>query len=109
ILLGETNRSVEDVLQQHVDQFDSQGANFSAAASVLVAEPHPMLLDLEEVLVERQRFHRPHLPRGSEFALGMRQDFSEMSRGGHLHFGFWISDFGLELAETSPLNPKSTI
>jgi hypothetical protein len=82
-LPGKTGRGVEDVAQQNVDQLDAKRANLPAATAVLVAEPQTMLLDLEELLVERERFRRPHRPRGGKVALSVRQDFSEMTRGGH--------------------------
>jgi hypothetical protein len=100
--LGETDGGLENVLQQDVDQLDPKGTDLTAASSVLVTEPQSMLLDLEEFFVERERFRRPHRPGGPELTLGMSEDFSEMTRRGHLHFG-------LDRAETFPLNPKSTI
>jgi hypothetical protein len=49
-----------------------------------MAQPQPMLLDLEEFFVEGQRFRGPHAPGGPELALGMGEDFSKMTRSGHL-------------------------
>ena len=40
------DRRLENMLQKHVDQFDPQPADFPAAASVLMAQPEPVLFDL---------------------------------------------------------------
>jgi hypothetical protein len=48
-----------------------------------MAQPQPMLLDFEELLVERQRFCRAHGARRGQFTLGVGQDFSEMTGSGH--------------------------
>jgi hypothetical protein len=39
----------------------------------------------------------------------MRQDFSEVARGGHWIFDFRLAIFDWNLAENLPLNRKSTI
>ena len=82
-LIGKRDRGIEDVMQEHVDQLDAKRANLPSTPSVLVAEPQTMLLDFQELLVKRQRFRRPHGADRGEFTLRVRQNFSEMTRGGH--------------------------
>jgi hypothetical protein len=89
------DRCVENVLEKDVDQLDAQGANLAAATTVLVPQAETMFLDPKEFFVKRQRIDRPHRSRRGELALGMSQNFSEMTGSGHLHFGFSILEFGL--------------
>jgi hypothetical protein len=106
-LLGETHRGVEDVAQKDVDQLNAEGANLAPAPSVLVPQPQPMLLDLEELFVERQRLRRAHRARRGKFTLGVGQDFSEMTRSGHYIFDFRFSNF--DWTWKVRFNRKSTI
>jgi hypothetical protein len=60
-----------------------------------MAQAETMLLDPEELFIERQRIRRPHRPRGRKLALGMSENFSEMAGSGHQ----WIFDFRLAIFE----------
>src|SRR5205814_5048347 len=104
----ESHCRLEDALHQNIDQFDPQRADFAATAAVLMAESKPMLLDLQELLVKRQRFDRPHCPRRGELALCVRENLSEMTRRGHRGiFDFRISIFEWNVAGTPPVIRKA--
>ena len=79
----ESDCRLEDALHQNIDQFDPQRADFATTAAVLMAKPEAVLFDLQEFLVKRQRFDRPHCPRRGELALCVRENLSEMTRSGH--------------------------
>ena len=81
--LCKTDGGREDMLEEDVDQFHAKSADFAATSSVLVAEKKAVLLDFQELFIERQRFRRPHRPSRGQLTLGVGQDFPEMSRGGH--------------------------
>src|SRR5205814_9591297 len=70
----ESHCRLEDALHQNIDQFDPQRADLAATAAVLMAESKPMLLDFQELLIKRQRFHGPHCPRRGELALCFREN-----------------------------------
>jgi hypothetical protein len=104
---GVSNSGLEDVLHEDVDEVDPKRADFTAAPAVLMAEPEPMLLDFEELFVERKRIRGRHRPGGSELALSMSENFSEMTGCGHLG----MVDFRLQNVDWCRvwLNLQSTI
>jgi hypothetical protein len=91
IAKGGADRRVENVLEKDIDQVDAQGANLATASTVLVPQAETMLLDPEEFFVKRQGIDGPHRARRRQLALGMSQNFSEMTGSGHV--GFSIFDW----------------
>src|SRR5437763_16010713 len=98
--------------QHDIEQLNAKRADFPATAARLVSQPDPMLLDLDEFLVERKRVGGSFRVRCGKAMLGMGQNFFEVTRRGHCRF--WILDFGFAIGSwrkrfRSIQNPQSKI
>src|SRR5690242_14365712 len=65
----------KDVPQDNVDQLRAPGTNLTSATAGFMPEPEPMILDLEELGVERDQLRWVDLARGGKFALRVLQNF----------------------------------
>jgi hypothetical protein len=59
--------------QDDIDQGRPQPANLPSSAAAVMLQPQPMILDLQELLVEREMLRGIELPLRSEFSLRVRQ------------------------------------
>jgi hypothetical protein len=57
-------------------------ANLATSATTVVLQADAMVLDLEELLVERKPFRRIQLPLGTELLFGVSENFFAMSKHG---------------------------
>ena len=73
----------KDMTQHDIEQLNAKRADFPATATRLVPQPDPMLLDLDEFLVERKRVGGSFRARCGKAALGVGQNFFEVTRRGH--------------------------
>jgi hypothetical protein len=104
------------MLQKDVDELDAQRTNFAATAAVLMAQPEPVFLDFQKLLIERQRIRGPHRPGRGELALSMSENFSEMTGRGHRDFRLAIFEWAwrefrrsIEIRNSKIENSQSSI
>src|SRR5207248_11318819 len=61
----------EDVAQQHIDQINPAGADFTSAIARALAQAQTVLLDFQKFPIDRKNIGRPLRSGRSQFALGM--------------------------------------